>query len=192
MSPFLLLLIGMVIVVCSILFFRLHAFLALILGSLVVAGLTEREAVYNHSLVTESIRVTELNESNLALKPSKNQKIIPGAVHIYRKNQSNGKLEKILEGTLSLLSSSKLNSQQQSAVKERGFRYAEMSSISSLQIDDRIIHHTQVNEAQSISSQNIAQRVGVGFGGTCLKIGIMIAMAAIVGQCLMRLSLIHI
>jgi GntP family gluconate:H+ symporter len=61
-----------------------------------------------------------------------------------------------------------------------------MSSISSLQIDDRIIHHTQVNEAQSISSQNIAQRVGVGFGGTCLKIGIMIAMAAIVGQCLMR------
>ena len=186
MSPFLLLLIGMVIVVCSILFFRLHAFLALILGSLVVAGLTEREAVYNHSLVTESIRVTELNESNLALKPSKNQKIIPGAEHIYRKNQSNGKLEKILEGTLSLLSSSKLNSQQQSAVKERGFRYAEMSSISSLQIDDRIIHHTQVNEAQSISSQNIAQRVGVGFGGTCLKIGIMIAMAAIVGQCLMR------
>jgi GntP family gluconate:H+ symporter len=136
--------------------------------------------------VTESIRVTELNESNLALKPSKNQKIIPGTVHIYRKNQSNGKLEKILEGTLSLLSSSKLNSQQQSAVKERGFCYAEMSSISSLQIDDRIIHHTQVNEAQSISSQNIAQRVGVGFGGTCLKIGIMIAMAAIVGQCLMR------
>jgi GntP family gluconate:H+ symporter len=51
---------------------------------------------------------------------------------------------------------------------------------------DRIIHHTQRNEARSVSSRNIAQRVGTGFGGTCLKIGIMIAMAAIVGQCLMR------
>jgi GntP family gluconate:H+ symporter len=186
MSPLLLLLIGMVIVVGSILFFRLHAFLALILGSLVVAGLTDREAVLKHSLTTEAIRVVEVNGDGIALKASKNQKIIAGTVFIFRRNQSNGQLEEISEASLTLLPSSELNLNQQKSQKERGFRYAKISPVPSLEINDRIIHHTQIEEAQSISAQNIAQRVGVGFGGTCLKIGIMIAMAAIVGQCLMR------
>ena len=186
MSPLLLLLIGMVIVVGSILFFRLHAFLALILGSLVVAGLTDREAVLKHSLTTEAIRVVEVNGDGIALKASKNQKIIAGTVFIFRRNQSNGQLEEISEASLTLPPSSELNLNQQKSQKERGFRYAKISPVPSLEINDRIIHHTQIEEAQSISAQNIAQRVGVGFGGTCLKIGIMIAMAAIVGQCLMR------
>lgn len=186
MSPLLLLLIGMVIVVGSILFFRLHAFLALILGSLVVAGLTDKEAVLNHSLTTEAIRVVEVNGDGIALKASKNQKIIAGTVFIFRRNQSNGQLEEISEASLTLPPSSELNLNQQKAQKERGFRYAKISPVPSLEINDRIIHHTQIEEAHSISTQNIAQRVGVGFGGTCLKIGIMIAMAAIVGQCLMR------
>ena len=45
MNPFLILAIGMVIVVGGILFLRLHAFLALILASLVVAGITSAEVV---------------------------------------------------------------------------------------------------------------------------------------------------
>ena len=45
MHPFLILAIGMVIVVGGILFLRLHAFLALILAALVVAGITSAEVV---------------------------------------------------------------------------------------------------------------------------------------------------
>lgn len=186
MSPILLLLIGMVIVVGSILIFRLHAFLALILGSLIVAALTDKEEVYHHCLKSEAVRVTGVIGERVALKASKNQKIIPGSVFLLRPDGSDGKLGEISEGVLTLLPESKLSEEEQTSVKRQGVRFAEVTSAVPLQKEDRIIHHTQLHEARSISSRNIAQRVGTGFGGTCLKIGIMIAMAAIVGQCLMR------
>ena len=186
MSPIILLLIGMVIVVGSILIFRLHAFLALILGSLIVAALTEKEAVYYHSLQSEAVRVSGVVRDRVTLKASKNQKIISGAIFLLRSNESNGKLEEISRGVLTLLPESKLSEKEKVFQKEQGVRYGEISSAVLPEIKDRIIHHTQINEARSISSRNIAQRVGSGFGSTCLKIGIMIAMAAIVGQCLMR------
>ena len=186
MSPILLLLIGMVIVVGSILIFRLHAFLALILGSLIVAALTDKEEVYHHCLKSEAVRVTGVIGDRVALKASKNQEIIPGSVFLLRPSASDGKLGEISEGMLTLLPQSKLSEEEKDSVQEQGVRYAEVISAVPLQIKDRIIHHTQLKEARSVSSRNIAQRVGTGFGGTCLKIGIMIAMAAIVGQCLMR------
>ncbi|MDG0965150.1 MAG: GntP family permease [Opitutales bacterium] len=186
MSPIILLLIGMVIVVGSILIFRLHAFLALILGSLIVAALTEKEAVYYHSLQSEAVRVSGVVRDRVTLKASKNQKIISGSIFLLRSNESNGKLEEISRGVLTLLPESKLSEKEKVFQKEQGVRYGEISSAVLPEIKDRIIHHTQINEARSISSRNIAQRVGSGFGSTCLKIGIMIAMAAIVGQCLMR------
>ena len=186
MSPILLLLIGMVIVVGSILIFRLHAFLALILGSLIVAALTDKEEVYHHCLKSEAVRVTGVIGKRVALKASKNQEIIPGSVFLLRPNASDGKLGEISEGMLTLLPQSKLSEEEKTSVQEQGVRFAEVTSAVPLQMKDRIIHHTQLNEARSVSSRNIAQRVGTGFGGTCLKIGIMIAMAAIVGQCLMR------
>ena len=83
MSPILLLLIGMVIVVGSILIFRLHAFLALILGSLIVAALTDKEEVYHHCLKSEAVRVTGVIGKRVALKASKNQEIIPGSVFCF-------------------------------------------------------------------------------------------------------------
>jgi GntP family gluconate:H+ symporter len=186
MSPILLLLIGMVIVVGSILIFRLHAFLALILGSLIVAAFTEKEAVYHHCLNSEAVRITDVVSDRVALKASKNQKIISGSIFLLRPNESDGKLEEISVGVLTLLPPSNLSEEEKTFEKELGVRYGEISSEVLPEIKDRIIHHTQINEARSISSRNIAQRVGSGFGSTCLKIGIMIAMAAIVGQCLMR------
>ncbi len=186
MSPILLLLIGMVIVVGSILFFRLHAFLALILGSLIVASLTDKEAVYQHTLKSEAIRVSEIGRDRVGLKASKNQSIIPGSIFLLRSDGPKGKLQEISEGVLTLLPESKLSEEEKTFQKEKGICYAEISSPVLPQVKDRIIHHTQKKKAGLISSRNIAQRVGFGFGGTCLKIGIMISMAAIVGQCLMR------
>lgn len=46
MSPFLILLVGMLVVVGGILALRLHAFLALVLGALVVASLAAPDAIY--------------------------------------------------------------------------------------------------------------------------------------------------
>ena len=186
MSPVILLLIGMLIVVGSILFFRLHAFLALILGSLVVAGLTQKESVYDYSVRKESIRVAEVGKDYIALKASRNQKIIPGSVILLRNHETSGKLEPYAETFLTLIPEDKLNDLQVERQKTNGFRFAEISPPSNIQWKDRIIHQSQRNEARTTASQNIAKWIGVGFGETCMKIGIMIAMAAIVGQCLMR------
>ena len=78
MSPVVLLLIGMLIVVLGILFLRLHAFLALILGSLVVAFLTSQESVQQHSIRASAVRVVSVdqNSNTIALKATQNQKII--------------------------------------------------------------------------------------------------------------------
>ena len=94
MSPIALLLIGMLIVVLSILFLRLHAFLALILGSLVVAILTSQESVHQYAVRSEAVRVVAVdpNSNLIGLKATKNQKILYGYVAILSDDESSGKL----------------------------------------------------------------------------------------------------
>ena len=50
MTPFLILLAGMLVVIGGILFLRLHAFLALLLGAFVVATLTPVDALYEYAI----------------------------------------------------------------------------------------------------------------------------------------------
>ncbi len=50
---------------------------------------------------------------------------------------------------------------------------------------DLRVHHTQVAEAKATAGRSFAARVADGFGETCLGIGILIAMASIVGKTLM-------
>ena len=188
MSPIALLLIGMLIVVLSILFLRLHAFLALILGSLVVAILTSQESVHQYAVRSEAVRVVAVdpNSNLIGLKATKNQKILSGYVAILSEDESSGKLHKYSEGIVSILSEEDLNPIQRRNHNEFSYVYAELSCDSFPKINDRIIHRSQLRSAESVSKQNIASRVGEGFGTTCMKIGIMIAMAAVIGQCLMR------
>ena len=98
MDPFLILLVGIVVVVGGILWLRLHAFLALVAGAFIVAALTPSDAIVQHAL-------------------------------------------------------------------DKG-----MSQ----------------EAAYELSEQTIGERVANKFGGTCAKIGILIAMASIVGKCLLE------
>ena len=50
MDPFLILLVGIVVVVGGILWLRLHAFLALVAGAFIVAALTPSDAIVQHAL----------------------------------------------------------------------------------------------------------------------------------------------
>jgi len=98
MDPLLILLIGMAIVVGGILIFRTHAFLALVIGALVVAALTS-----------------------------------PVAIEIY--------------------------------AESKGMTAA---------------------ETENLVDQTFGERVARGFGNTAAKIGILIAMAAVIGACLLE------
>ncbi len=102
MHPFVILLIGVVVVVGSILVLRLHAFLALVLGALVVAALTPRASL-------ERYAQDELKAGKIAAKAAKD-----------------------------------------------------------------------------LPSAPWGKRLATAFGGTCAGIGIIIAMAAIIGQCMLE------
>ena len=129
MSPIALLLIGMLIVVLSILFLRLHAFLALILGSLVVAILTSQESVHQYAVRSEAVRVVAVdpNSNLIGLKATKNQKILSGYVAILSEDESSGKLDKYSDGIVSILSEEELNPIQRRNHNEFSYVYAELS-----------------------------------------------------------------
>ena len=46
--------------------------------------------------------------------------------------------------------------------------------------------HLRIEEAKKLADKNVGTRVAEGFGRTSAKIGILIAMAAIIGTCLME------
>ena len=67
MDPLIILLVGMVVVVGGILFFRLHAFLALIAGALVVAVLTPSAALSRYAV--DHLSAGKMTESEAGAVP---------------------------------------------------------------------------------------------------------------------------
>lgn len=110
MDPLLILVLGMLVVVGGILLFRLHAFLALTLGALLVGSITPQSSIEAYALAKAKLD-----------------------------RQKNGQ---------------------------------------SLTEEDR-------KEAVALSKKTLGERIADGFGNTCTKIGILIAMASIIGQCLL-------
>ena len=176
MNPLLIALIGMAIVVVGILVLRLHAFLALILASLAVVILTPRDYILQNALRNEAVEISEVSGSTVKLRPIGNQKIIEGIVTIYKKD-SDGGLTQIGNGMLSQ------NSDRSTGPGE----YVLFPVYNQVAISpgDLILHHTRVSEAKSLASQNWGEQVATGMGNTLTKIAILIAMASIIGKCLM-------
>ena len=94
-------------------------------------------------------------DEKLEPKPRKKHPVVAGEAVIYRKNDDGSLKELGLEGEVAA---------------ESG---------------DLRVHHTHVAKAKSTAGKTFAGRVAAGFGDMCLKIGILIAMAAIVGKTLM-------
>ena len=117
MSPFILLLTGMLIVVISILVLRWHPFLSLIVAALVVAALTPEELIFQASLTAEA-----------------------------REWQAN-------EGTRTDAA------------------------------PDEVV--VSLSEARSVADSWFVSRVTKAFGAACGGIALVIAMAAIIGKCLL-------
>ena len=55
----------------------------------------------------------------------------------------------------------------------------------SIQAGDKIIHNTQLADANKESTKNWGERIADGLGSTLTKIALLIAMASIIGKCLM-------
>ena len=171
MSPVLILLVGMAIVIGGILAFRLHAFLALLLAALIVAGLTSSEQVLDHEWRSAGLAVTEVDGDAGVLRKGNKQQWIDGRGVLVRPAAGGG-FEPAGEVTATELG------------QTNGLIRVRLTGAAA-QPGDRYLHHTQMKAARKSAGGTMAARVARGFGGTCEKIGILIAMAAIVGKCLM-------
>ena len=164
MSPLLILAVGMVVVIGGILVLRLHAFLALILGALVVAALTPKDAVRSYGERVAAIPLTGIDGRTAALKPGHKQRIVTGRGKLLVPDPATGTLKEAGEVQI-----------DEKTVRADG----------PIPDDAVVIHHTQLRAARDNAGKTFAVRVAEGFGNMCFKIGILIAMAAIVGKCLM-------
>ena len=170
MDPIIVLLVGMVIVIAGVLLLRLHAFLALGAGALAVALLTPSQAVFQNELQTHSATVVALvNEGEVELRPARGYLVSLGTYQIYR--------------------SMKHEMQPVGQVVVTAFGKGAVVQIAnatvSVERKDRLVHQRDIVAAQKLSQRSVGSRISKGFGETCGKIGILIAMASIIGRCLL-------
>ena len=179
MSPLLILLIGMIVVVGGVLALRLHAFLALVGGALVVAALTPSGLVSRYA-AREAARATGLQivaagRTGQTVKLSGAKTNIPPGSSLFVLRPTQRGYERV--ATLGVLSA------EQNTVLAF---VREGAGATALSRDDLVLEPYQEAAVRKAAGQTIGERVAEGFSRTVLEIGILIAMAAIVGQTLLE------
>jgi gluconate:H+ symporter, GntP family len=176
MNPLWILLIGMVVVVGGVLALRLHAFLALILGALVVAALTPADAVYRQALRGDrEFRVATAtvvgDKAVLTFNPGK-VKVAPG---------TSLQVTKAGDGPVAVVGTATVKS------VDAGVATAEMDSNPKFTVAPGDLLHflADVAAAKKASTATLGDRIAGGFGKTAISIGILIALASIVGETLL-------
>ena len=191
------LLCGMAVVMGGILWLRMHAFLALILGALTVAALTPKETLFESELLPAGVRVVSrevvptgngIPASTLRLQTETAQGVAAGEFAFFRPDAVTGRWREMGFGHLSLQVE-----QESGPDNARGaYVFAQLQSKSGpvdqvfVQPGDLLVSAAQVKAATAAANKPLGDRIAAGFGKTCLEIGILIAMASIVGECLLK------
>ncbi len=172
MDPIFILFVGMAVVIASVLWLRLHAFLALCAGALVVALLTPQAVVMENEMRSRSAKILSTDDQQTVfLKSARGISIAPGPYLVFRSEQ--GRLTQVTEVRVQSVETSEASLK---VVVDRS---------DGIQEGDRFVDLRDVKAATSVSKQSVGARIAQGFGATCTKIGILIAMAAIIGKCLL-------
>jgi len=185
MLPVWILLVGMAIVVGGVLVLRLHAFLALTLAAIAVALLTpleNRRAYEVRQVAIEVLRVFE-DGRTVALASGPDDGIQPGErLLLLRSGEEVTRLRPV--GQLQIQRFQK----SPDAAAEHAVAVLEASSeeVKAIAADDVVVHPLMLKRARDRAGETVGERVAGGFGSTCGKIGILIAMAAIIGKCLLE------
>lgn len=174
MSPLLIMFIGMAIVVGGVLALRLHAFLALLLGAVVVAGLTTSDQIVAARVAAGFVATVEVKPDNEWLvRPGKGRALIAGTNYLIVDGKlTTDKVTLLVSGT---------DEQRPGLMRVRVHGTAPT-------IDPArtaIIHETVRSTALKEGLASVGDRVAAGLGKTATSIGIIVALAAIIGECLM-------
>ena len=187
-DPIVLLLVGIGVVIGAILWLRLHAFLALALAALIVGFLTpkfnrlanglEMTGFHSAGNATESGQIVEIPI------PQKKKKHLRVGLHLVAKRLE-GQVASVGElKVIEIAKDSRAGQQNNRLVaKAEVIRFEPGYS---LRKTDVLLSESAELEAITKSNQVIGSLVAEGFGQTCAKVGIIIAMAAIIGTCLLE------
>lgn len=168
---------GVLIVICGVLFLRMHAFLALFLGALAVAAATTSHSVSQSVLHRSTAGIAAIEGNQIVLAhieeglPKKS-----GAYYIATQpSAGESKQEPILVWV-------------ERFEDEEGVTKAYSAEDLPAETDvtnARFIAQDTYREAKKLSGSSGINRVADALGSTFGKIGILIAMASIIGQCLL-------
>lgn len=183
MDPLWIVLVGVVIVIGGVLIFRLHAFLALILAAMVVAGLTPRTAVERFHAERDSVpwvmppEATSSEPGTWVLDLSKKKDLRAVSEFWVLRKGSGGELTQVTQLEVS--------SEAPTDDLPEGQRVAISADAVEPLEGDVVIHPLDWSRAQGKAKGTLGERVAAAFGGTCTQIAILIAMASIIGKCLL-------
>ena len=184
------LLVGIIVVIGGVLVLRLHAFLALILGAILVAVLTPASSVEQYALESESFKIVPYSkrvadpQGQVMLKfTKKEQWLQPGMICLVLRPTSEGNgFSQIAELEVNqVFEVERGKKKEKRATATLGTNREQIQ----LQPDDFVVTPAARKSASDLAKQTIGRRVADGFGSTCAKIGILIAMASIIGKCLL-------
>ena len=178
---------GVCVVVGGVLWMRLHAFLALTLGALVVAALTPSAAIERFHVRRLSVKVAEfdLAAETVALYGTPSAGLAPDTVlEVVDLATEDGHPEVlgrvVIESVIP-----KTSDEEDARVLARRQGEWSMTGLDPEFDGVAVIDPLDRGRAVSTSKRTIGERVAEGFGRTCTGIGILIALAAIIGKCLL-------
>ncbi len=180
MTPTLVMLIalfsGMAVVIGGILVLKLEPFLALILGALAVGCLTPQSAMLRYAQDKERLKIVARDQEagTVSLQAPATAGLRPGAaVLVVQAEDDQAPFREI--GELRISASD-------------GRRYVVQPGTQELpEFGHNLALMTPAGLANAAkqAQQSVPDRIARGFGNTCASIGILIAMASIIGKCLL-------
>ncbi|MCO6457177.1 MAG: gluconate permease [Pirellulaceae bacterium] len=182
MQPVWILLLAIGIVLVGILVLRLHAFLALLLAALTVAWLSSTSAVERTEIESRALRVSAIDPraGTVSLRMTRAVFVEPGMrlLLLAGGHDGSGDLETV--GEIEFVAGAARDGQTGTArlVQLTGDPAPEAARCLA-------IHPLKLAEARRAGRVAAPVRVAKGFGATCTSIGILIAMASIIGKCLL-------
>ncbi len=182
MPPLAILLVGVVIVVGGVLWLRLHAFLALVLAAFAVASLTSTAMLERYEAGQRELRftLTEEDRSVVEVADQSAWDATPATRLVVLRADAGGTLQEI--GSVQIED----HDPETRVARGRFEPAANGASVEpSLETTDKLLHLRDWQGARKAARVTAGERITSAFGNTSASIGILIAMAAIIGKALL-------
>lgn len=167
---------GVATVIGGILLFRLHAFLALLLGALVAGLFTSQHHLQNYFVESASIKTASAHPTHLLVKLDTQLAPTGTPLLVLRRDAETRLYEPI--ATLH-------TEHEGDDAKQVALKFDQEFTRDDWRETDAVISPNLWKQASEKATANLGTRLAAAFGSTAGQIGILIALASIIGKCML-------